>query len=274
MATITTAYTATGNSAGLFVRDKQSYTYVVTGTFVATWIIESTYDQENYELVATGTGTQTSVTVIVNRNDSRNLFIRTRCSAFTSGTMTVVQADVADIVPEAAIIDADGATLFDAVDGSITPIIRTSQKYIIAAGAKVGGTSGGVVDAANDKGSLMTVAASQTAATMVIKIPYLKVGWTITGIGIVGQLESATNVVTVDCILRAQTAVASDNTDAAIGSGITQVSKTADYLIDDEETGLTEVVVDTKGYYILVTVTTGASTDVDILNVSYTVTEA
>ncbi len=274
MTTITTAYTATGNSAVMFVDDGQSYTYEITGTFVGTWVIETTRDQTNFVPVDTGTGTQVPLTVKVDEKaPTGGLFVRTRCSAFTSGTLTAITADVADAIDDVAIIDAEGVTIFDAVDGSVTPITRTSQKKVITSGAKVGGTAGAVVDAANDKNSLVKVPASQTASTVVVKIPDLKVGDIITTIGVYGQLESAGGAVTVDAILRAQTAVAADNTDAAIGSGITQISKTADFLIDDSETGLSHTVIAGNSYYILLTVTTAASTDVDILGVTVTVTE-
>lgn len=271
--TITKAYTATGNSEGLRVNNKQSYTYVVTGTFVATWVIETTFDQDNYELVATGTGTQASVTVKVDRNDTRTVYVRSRCSAFTSGTMTVAQADVSDKILGTSIVDDNGLEIFAASDGTINPLIRSGQTKVITAGAKVGGTAGAVVDAANDKNSLVKVPASQTASTVVVKIPDLKIGDVITGFSVYGQLESAGGAVTVDAALRAQTAVAADNTDAAVGSGITQISQTADYLIDDSETGISHTVIDGNSYYALLTVTTAASTDVDILGITVTVTE-
>lgn len=289
--TVTNAYTATGTSDLLLVNNLQSYTYTITGTFVGTWVIEFTKDQTNYETVATGTGTQAEVTVISKQSDSSRIWVRSRCSAYTSGTLTSVQTDVSDDVLGTEIIDDNGLSVFKAVDGGIemggtqvvtgaatfsnlTSAIRTSQQKVITSGAKVGGTAGAVVDAANDKNSLVKVPASQTGSTVVVKIPDLKVGDTITGISVYGQLESAGGAVTVDAILRAQTAVAADNTDAAIGSGITQVSKTADYLINDAETGLTHVVIDGNSYYVLLTVTTAASTDVDILGVTVTVTES
>jgi len=272
--TVSKAYTATGNSAAIAVKDKNSLTYVVTGTFVGTWVVEYTWDQTNYFEIATGTSTQTSVTWENSRNDTRQVWVRTRCSAYTSGTLTAAIADVKDPIPEVDdVIDNDGVTLLAAKDEGYTTIRRVDQQYLITSGAKVGGTAGAVVDAANDKGSLVKVPASQTASTVVVKVPFLKVGWIITGVGIIGQIESGGNTATVDCILRAQTAVAAGLTDAAIGSGITQVSVTADTVIDDEETGLSHTVIDTEGYYILLTVTTAALTDVDVQGVYLTVTE-
>jgi hypothetical protein len=88
-----------------------------------------------------------------------------------------------------------------------------------------------------------------------------------------GQIESAGNTVTLDAALRAQTNVAADPTDASIGS-ITQVSVTADTAMAAAKTGLTETVSASKAYYILVTATTAASTDIRLLGYTLTVTSS
>lgn len=120
MASVSKAYTATGTSDLILVRNKQTYTYTVTGSFVGTWIIEETRDQDNYVEIATGTGTQTAVTITVSQtNPDASVFIRSRCSAYSSGTMTVVTADAADEVADSEIIDGDGLSVFKAVDGGI-----------------------------------------------------------------------------------------------------------------------------------------------------------
>lgn len=293
MTTVTTAHTATGNGTLLFVANKQSYTHVITGTFVATWIVETTKDQINFKQIATGTGTSSSTIVIVDENDTSPVFVRSRISAFTSGTCTVVLADVADAIEgdfKLPLVDAEGVTLLSATDGgmsmggtlavtgaitlsNISSAVRTAQKKVITSGAKVGGTAGIVVDAANDKNSLLTCPQSKTANTAVVKIPDLKIGDTITAFSVVGQIESGGNTVTIDADLRAQTAVAAGNTDASVGA-ITQVSKTADYLVNDSKTGLSHTVIDGNSYYVLVTITTGATCDVDLLAITVSVTES
>lgn len=167
--------------------------------------------------------------------------------------------------------DNSGNTIF-----TITPtgIVRTTQEHAINTGAKIGATStvgwalgGGAIN----KGLLATLAQSATADTLVIPIPGLKVGDTITSFTIHGQLDSGGNAVTVDADLRAMTPVATGSTDASIGA-ITQISKTADYLINDSKTGLTATVTSGLGYYILVTATTGATCDIEITSISVTVT--
>jgi len=162
------------------------------------------------------------------------------------------------------------------VTGEFTPadkVNRTAQQYTIGvAGAKVGGTSGWTVAAADDI-SLATVAASETAGTLVVPINIpLKVGWTITAFSVVGQIESAGGTATLDADLRKHTAAAGDVADASVGA-ITQISVTADTAFDDEKTGLAEVVAADETFYVLLTATTAASTDVALMGVTVTVTE-
>jgi hypothetical protein len=118
------------------------------------------------------------------------------------------------------------------------------------------------------------MAASQTAGTLVIPLDNLTVGDTITGFRIVAQVESAGNAVTIDAALRAVTNVAAEPTDAAIGSGMTQVSVIADTAVSQAKTGLTEVVTSGKSYYLLVTATTLGSTDIILQHCEITVTES
>jgi hypothetical protein len=152
-------------------------------------------------------------------------------------------------------------------------VVRTGLQSIYSlAGAKVGATAGWTVNAAADL-TQATMAAGGTASTLVIPVGGLKVGDTITGFSVYGQIESAGNTVTLDAALRAQTNVAADPTDASIGS-ITQVSVTADTAMAAAKTGLTETVSASKAYYILVTATTAASTDIRLLGYTLTVTSS
>ena len=163
------------------------------------------------------------------------------------------------------------------ITGNIThsgSVIRTSQRYRFGLnGAKVGSAAGFTVAAAADNPA-MTVAASQTAAKLVVPIPYLKSGATITGFGLVGQVESAGNLVTVDCDLRVSTAAAGDFTDASV-STITQISVNADTKVDStqDKTGISQAIAQDESYYMVITVTTNASTDFDLRAVTVIVTE-
>lgn len=190
-------------------------------------------------------------------------------SGLGAGTMQLVSA--------LTIKDGSGTTTFAAsADGTATTFTRTLQKLLQARGAKVGGTSGAVVNAADNKNSLARVPASQTASTIVVPLDNLKVGDIITAFHLVGQIESAGGTVTVDAELRKQTAAAADLADASVSS-MTQLSVTADTIMSASNTAKTLASADTVGadetFYVLITVTTAGSTDVDLQAVAVTVTQ-
>lgn len=153
-------------------------------------------------------------------------------------------------------------------------VARTGQQYVQAASGscKVGATAGWTVAAAANT-ALVTLAASQTAATLVIPIRVpLKVGWEITGFGINAQIESAGGTVTLDAALRKQTNAAGDPVDASVGA-ITQVSVTADTAVSSAKNGLSEIVAADETFYILITGTTAALTDIALQGITLTVNE-
>ncbi len=154
-------------------------------------------------------------------------------------------------------------------------IIRTGYTRVLTrAHAKVGATSGWVIPTTTDLPYMATMAASQTGGTLVVHLDGLHIGDTITGYKIIAQVESAGNVVTIDAALRAVTNVAAEPTDAAIGTGMTQVSVTADTAVASAKTGHTEVVTSGKTYYLLLVATTNGSTDIILQNIELTVTTA
>lgn len=150
-------------------------------------------------------------------------------------------------------------------------IVRTGQKRTWSR-AKVGAAAGWVLGGADNLPYVATMAASQTAGTLVVPLDGLTIGDTITGYTINAQVESAGGAVTIDAALRAVTNVAGEPTDAAIGTGMTQVSVTADTAVAQEKTGHTEVVTAGKSYYLLITATTAASTDIILQHGSVTIT--
>jgi hypothetical protein len=153
-------------------------------------------------------------------------------------------------------------------------VVRTAQRTQVLTRAKVGGTAGWVVGAADDLGLMATLPASQTSSTLVVPITGLKVGDTITSFSLIGQIESGGNTATLDANLRKMTSAAADVTDASVDS-ITQVSVTADAIVSASKTlGTPDVVAENETFYILITGTTAASTDVALQGVSVTVTEA
>lgn len=170
-------------------------------------------------------------------------------------TLDVLSGSTQTVRSGGTLTVASGATL------NATGSFVRSETRQIGTRAKVGGTAGWTVGAADNLPYVGTVAASQTGAKLVIPIDGLQIGATITGFNIVAQIESAGGTVTLDADLRATTNVAADPTDASIGA-MTQVSVTADTAVSQAKTGLTEVVTSGKTYYLLLTATTALSTDI------------
>jgi hypothetical protein len=156
-------------------------------------------------------------------------------------------------------------------------VIRASQKRIYSGYSKVGGTAGWTVGGgAVNTGLTATMAAGQTAGTLVVPISGLKVGDTITSFHLIGQVESAGNNVTIDADLRKHTAAAADVADASVGA-ITQLVVAVDTILSSANTNkgsLAEVVAADETFYVLLTATTTASTDIALQGIAVTVTEA
>jgi len=152
--------------------------------------------------------------------------------------------------------------------------VSSSREIMLTGPAKTGATTsvGWVVaDAVTDIGELATLAASATADTLIVSVTGLLIGDTITAFSVNGQIESGGNAATVDAQLYKNTITAAANVGAGLGSGITQVSVTADSVFAESESGLTQTVAIGEAYYILVTATTGASTDVALTSCTVTV---
>ena len=182
----------------------------------------------------------------------------------------------ADIVIRAVL---DGATTDTIVYNSSTsglfsaPGAGVASQELLASGPpKVGATAGWAVNGAANL-SEATLPASQTGSTLVVPIYGLKVGDVLTGFKVSAQIESAGGAVTVDADLRKMTNAAGDPTDASVGA-ITQVAVTADTAVATAKTGLGETVAFGEFFYVLITATTAASTDIRFLGLSVTIQNA
>lgn len=149
-------------------------------------------------------------------------------------------------------------------------VLFAPVKKLCTIGAKAAGHSSGSVDwvvAAAANTQHWTCAASAGAAKLVVPVSGLNVGDKIVGFGVIGQIESGGNAATLDANLRKLTAAAAANTDASVAS-ITQISVTADTAINPangEKRHFSVTVTSSDTFYILITATTAASTDVDLL---------
>lgn len=179
---------------------------------------------------------------------------------------------IPDAGASASFVMTEGA---QTVNGNKTfggSVIRTGQEYQASGPAKVGATAGWVVQPASNLYEA-TLPQSQTGSTLVVPVRGLKVGSTITAFKVALQIESAGNTVTVDADLRKLTNAAGDPVDASVGT-IVQVSVTADTAVAAAKTGLSDVIGADEWFYILITATTGATTDIRYLGCTVTVTEA
>ena len=153
---------------------------------------------------------------------------------------------------------------------------RAVRKVIPITGAKAGATAGWVVNAGANV-SLSTLPASQTNSTLVIPVSCaLRVGSRITGFSLIGQVESAGNTATITADLRKLTAAAADVADASVGAMSGVASFTADGILsaaNASKTGLTEVVGADETFYILITGTTAAATDIALQGVVINLSE-
>lgn len=273
--TISKSFTAVGVSGSLAVKNGDSITYSVSGTFSATILVEqSVTGGASWEPIATITGSASGI-VSNNNKGGQQTWFRLRCSVFTSGTVVTTLVENAATLSE--IKNDDGEVIFRRKEDGMDVFVRPSQKIITSAAgqSKVGGTAGFVVAVA-DNIALVTCPASQTAAKLVVPITGLKVGDIITSFHLIGQIESAGGTATVDADLRKMTAAAADVTDASIGS-ITQLSVTADTIMSETNTAKTLATADTVGadetFYVLITATTAAATDIALQGVAVVVTE-
>ena len=133
--------------------------------------------------------------------------------------------------------------------------------------------AGWVVGAADNLGLAATIPAAQTAETLVIPVDGLKVGDIITDFSVIAQIESAGGTVTLDADLRKLTNAAADVVDASIGA-ITQVSVTADTAVASSKTlAAAETIAADETFYVLLTATTGASTDIALQGLTVSVTQ-
>jgi hypothetical protein len=268
---LSSTFSAAGVSTNQYVTKGTRIAYAITGTFVATVFLEfsdsngASWEQVDKVLSAARDGGGFVA--------ERSGLYRFRCDPYTSGTATYVLTPTAQVLDEKLL--RDGSIGFRRTEDGIDVLVRPSQKRIINGNGKVGATSGWVTAPADDLGLLATLPAEQTASTLVVRIPGLKVGDTITGFHLIGQIESAGGAVTLDAALRKLTAAATDVTDALVGA-ITQLAVTADTIIsaaNSAKSSLAEVVGADETFYILITGTTAALTDIALQGVAITVTE-
>nr|BDD45127.1 hypothetical protein 15 [bacterium] len=119
MSTVTEAFTATGTGNDFLARANESFTYQISGSATATWVLERTDNGSTWAQVATGTADAGPVTV--NQGAIAQQY-RFRCTAYTSGTMTCTLTDVTNDLVEGAPVysNKDLTTVFEVREDGIT----------------------------------------------------------------------------------------------------------------------------------------------------------
>lgn len=154
-----------------------------------------------------------------------------------------------------------GSGLLRSVDGVWIGMPR--KLWVPAQLGKVGATAGWVSGALD--GSLVTMAAAQTAGTFIIPIPGLNIGDRITAVRAIAQVESAGGAVTLLLDIEKATVAAADFAIAAVGSQATTGALVADTEVSGavlEVSALTEQLAAGEHVYAIITGTTVAATDV------------
>jgi hypothetical protein len=245
---ISKSFTATGFGSALAPPPGSNFSYSVSGTFAGTWKLLRTFNNGvTYDVIDSGTGTKTGTVEVPPatgiKTNPKYLF---QCSAYTSGTLVALLTQSASL-----------------------PV--GAKSLVIPAGvhSKVGATAGWVVGAANDT-LLSTCPASQTAATLVVPVQGLKVGDTIIGFSLVGEIASSGGAVTLDASLKSLTTAVGSTTTAVV-EAMTQIAATANTLVDPVDS-LTIVTTDQPvtqdtTFFALLTATTAASTSIALQGV-------
>lgn len=134
MASVTKSFTAAAQvSTSLFVKHGDSFTVSITGTFVATLILERTLNGgQGWDQVASYT-TTASPTILVETRTGKPASYRLRCSSYTSGTAVTTLTDYASESLVSSFDQAHNASLVGTVPqpttGSISAAIERMGKF-------------------------------------------------------------------------------------------------------------------------------------------------
>ena len=232
---------------------------------------------ETDEMLVSQAPTTQKGSLVVKAADSAGNTVTTLTNASQAAARTYTipdaGADASYVMTEGTQTINGAKTFGGTVAHGVQSVTRTGLQRIINTGAKLGAGAGWTLGGgAVNTGLMATMAASQTAGTLVVPIPGLKVGDTITAFSLVGQIESAGGIATLDADLRKHTAAAADVTDASVGA-IVQISVTADAIVSAAKSALAEVVAADETFYVLLTGTTAAATDLALQGITITVSE-
>lgn len=96
--TVSKSFTGVGDGPDFLIRQGEEFTYQVSGTFVGTVVLQQ-YLRGGWFPLVTATG-PVSGTMVAEAGGKDHARYRFRCSAFTSGTIETVLADVAEVISQ------------------------------------------------------------------------------------------------------------------------------------------------------------------------------
>jgi len=278
----TGTFSAVQNATGavlLGANQGVTITTVLTGGHAFSIDLETSVSLQSWKKISSYTADQTAT--IFTNNSSTPMYARLRCTVLDVADGDTIAWTFTETTGETNQIISDPVTGLPQIiltDQGITfpkNVTRTGQQYVYGiTGAKVGAAAGWVVNAAANT-FLATMAASQTAGTLIVPIDNLKPGWIITAFNLLGNLVSAGNAATIDADLRKQTVAAAGPTDASITT-MTQLSVTANTAMSVSNTNkgsLSYTVLVGDTLYMKITSTTGASCTQTFQGIALTVTE-
>lgn len=177
--TVSASFTATGSGDYLGVKNRDSFTYTVSGTWVGTVILESTKDGGlTFSTVATLTSNATATPVDVNVNDSDRISYRFRCTAYTSGTIvtSLIEADLTLV----EYFDANGKSVFKVTEGGpVSGVANSAASYTVTGGTAANATmylEGAKLKLRNGTSGFQLVCTDGTVAIDVSDAPLVTVG--------------------------------------------------------------------------------------------------
>lgn len=258
MSTQATAFTAAGASAAVSVQPEESIQFSSSGTFTGRLRFARSRTQGATWETIEAPAVDTNVTGATRKNESK-AEERYRFEIADTDSETPVTGT-------ATVVVATGASIESLIDQTEQP------KHVVVnvAGVSKAGATAGWVVAAGDNIALATCPASQTASTLVVPVPPLKVGTKIVGFHLTGQVENtAAAALTIDADLRKHTAAAADVADASVAA-MTQFTAAADAILSATNTrkaDFEETIAADETLYLLITATTGAGVDIALQGV-------
>lgn len=173
------SFTAVGVGAQLFVRDKDQYSYSVSGTFVGTVVLERTLDGgQTWQTVLTATGSASGTLLNETRNGNAAAY-RFQCTAYTSGTIVTSISDVYEVLK--TFTDKAGNPILEILENGVRITGNASVSGTTALSGPVDSSQGAdiasaaTVDLDSATGDLVDVTGTTTITAITLTQGYTRI---------------------------------------------------------------------------------------------------